>query len=456
MQQDKEYLEAIGRRIFGCANDLKRTPQALAADLGMEVDAVELIIAGKAGLQAARELRDRMVETYPVPLGELWIERSDTDSGVRLMTCEASRATARTFSRRNGRGQVVPYLEYRDTAMSRLAPYKPEWVQPIRVVDSPDPDDPTVVFNHGHLMHQCTFFVGEVNAYWQVDGRRYSAELDTGDSTYAAPYVPHSFTSRDPDRLGLLIAVTYAGDVQRALDPLARLGAEAAGRLAGDARRPGSPRQATLARLCTAESLSVDGLAERLLDEGLERDRATALAAGEDPPADLEELGRLAQALSVAPGDLLVPRLGSGDDFVLRRAAERPQRELPESAPCYVLHELVRTPHQPGLRGFEIEVRPGADERGLLRHHLHEYVYNFDDERPAVLHWGEGRSTELGPGDSAYVEPMVPHYFSASPNGARLLSIRLQGAITDAVLREYSTYDPSGRHRAAGESTQWF
>src|SRR6185369_16682133 len=198
------------------ANDLKRTPEVLAEETGFDAAIVRGVMAGESDADTARDLAMRMAATYPIALDEVWLERADTDAGVRVMHERESRASARHYTRTDGAGRDVVYFEYRDTVMSRVAPFKPEWVQPLRIVSDDSPDNDAVAFNNGHLLHQLTFYIGEVNVYWIIGGRRHCARMNTGDSSYMAPFIPHSFTSRGA-RLGLIIAVTYAGDVQPAL-----------------------------------------------------------------------------------------------------------------------------------------------------------------------------------------------------------------------------------------------
>ena len=206
-QADEAYLKSLGARILGEANDLKRTPEAMAAELGISFDIVESVIAGQAGLEAARDVLNAMVESYPISLADVWFDADDTDHGVRLMTASESKASSRVFDRRDRRGNLTEYYEYRDTAMSRGAPFKPEWIAELRHVEDANPDNPDVAYNNGHFMHQTTFFIGPVNFYWESGGRRHCAELDTGDSNYVTPFVPHSFASRDPNQRGLIVAV---------------------------------------------------------------------------------------------------------------------------------------------------------------------------------------------------------------------------------------------------------
>ena len=210
------HLKALGARILNEANDLKRTPEALAAELGIESSLVHRVIEGRADLTSALNLLHAMTNQYPISLADIWLDEDDTVDGVKIMSAAATAGSSRIFERRDRHGGESPYYDYRDTAMSRLAPFKPEWIEELRVVSNDDPDNPDVAYNNGHFLHQTTFFIGPVNFYWDLQGKRHCAEMNTGDSNYITPFVPRSFTSRDPNNLGLIIAITYAGQVGRA------------------------------------------------------------------------------------------------------------------------------------------------------------------------------------------------------------------------------------------------
>ncbi len=193
------YLKQLGARILSEANDLKRTPETLAEDLDLDFSIIQSVLDGAADEETARAVLFRMAERYPVSLSDLWVDRDDTDGGAVVMKASRSESTSRVFERPDTVGGSAPYYEYRDTAMSRLAPFRPEWIRELRVVGDADPGNPGVVFNKGHLAHQQTFFIGPVNFYWQIDGQRFCAEMETGDSNYITHFVPHSFASRDAD-----------------------------------------------------------------------------------------------------------------------------------------------------------------------------------------------------------------------------------------------------------------
>ena len=456
MSQDdrqRSHLRMIGSRVQSVANDLKRTPEALAHEIGWALDDVDRVIAGAADHDTAKRLVDAVISAYPVALSELWVEPDDTDRGVRVMTAEESRRSSRIFDRPDRSGEPSHYYEYRDTAMSRTAPFKPEWIRELRVVDDADPHNADVAFNNGHLMHQTTLFVGPVNFYWELGGDRYCVEMETGDSNYITPLVPHSFTSRNANDLGLIVAVTYGGEVSRSMADFARLGVDGANQLAADPRDPGTAFARTLGRLADAESLTSEQLIDRLVGGGIERERAEAMVR--EGGASADEIEVTAEVMHVRAVDLAVSRLTESEEVVVQRRRDVPARYYPnDDAPAYELRETARTRHQPLLKGFTMKVL--GHQSGEMRHSLHEYVYNHGPV-PIQLTWAD-TSAVLGPGDSAYVRPGIAHSFQpveAGQQGEAVL-IRIPGSMTISTVSEYSTFAPGGRERVVDETMRWF
>ncbi|MBN42920.1 MAG: hypothetical protein CL573_05460 [Alphaproteobacteria bacterium] len=455
---DKAYAKRLGSRIFSEANDLKRTPDALAAELGWNIEDVQRIIDGEADIESSKALLMQMTEVYPVSLSALWLDPDDTDDGVVIMSAAESAKTGRVFDRKDRNGNLSPYYEYRDTAMSRLAPYRPEWILELRHVGDSDPYNPDVAFNHGHLMHQLTFFIGEVNFYWISDGKRHCREMNTGDSALITPFVPHSFTSRSPDinQRGLIVAVTYGGPVRQAAASLSHLTFEQMDAAAGDMRDEASTFRARIERYRNNESLSVSGLAKRLEESGIPAMRAAGLSEADVLP-NAEELTLLGAALAIKPGDLWYVPMTEEDEVAITHLADSEHRPFPDTnAPFCELSELARTPHQPGQRGFNVRLMGGVldTSRTGFQHQLHEYLYNHGAEAIELL-WGNGRRAVLGPGDSAYVRPMVEHWFEG-PAGACIAMSRISGELVDDVFDEFATFATDGRSRALAETKRWF
>ena len=84
------HLKSLGARIRSEANDLKRTPEALASELSLSPDLVDAVMAGEADLETAQDILRAMADGYPISLADIWVDADDTDQGVRLMTARIS------------------------------------------------------------------------------------------------------------------------------------------------------------------------------------------------------------------------------------------------------------------------------------------------------------------------------------------------------------------------------
>ena len=136
------------------------------------------------------------------------------------MSAEESKLSSRIMHRAG-----KPYYEYRDTVMSCIAPFRPEWIMELCQVNDNNPENPNAKWNNGHFMHQFTYFIGDVNFYYlDSHNRKQIAVMKTGDSMYISPFVPHTFASRSNQGNGLILALTYGnkltGDVKQELSGL--------------------------------------------------------------------------------------------------------------------------------------------------------------------------------------------------------------------------------------------
>jgi hypothetical protein len=69
-------------------------------------------------------------------MANIWVDQDDTVEGIIICRADDSLGSSRKFSRDDRSGDHSIYYEYRDTAMSLTAAFKPEWIQPIRTVIS--------------------------------------------------------------------------------------------------------------------------------------------------------------------------------------------------------------------------------------------------------------------------------------------------------------------------------
>lgn len=491
----QQLVAAMGASLLSEANDLKRPLPIVAKELNIDISILKAFMMGTIELDMARVIMRKMTETYPISLADLWIEHDDTTLGARFHTAAESEASSRVLERAHPSASPSPdapvrteYYDYRDTAMSRNGPFRPEWIKVLRVVQDSDPENPDVQYNNGHLMMQMTFFVGPVNFYWKdPDGKKCCKEMNTGDSNFINPFVPHTFANRDGSRDALIIAVTYSQAVKRALPLFNTLGGKSIGELSGDLRNGEEARRAKLKRQLDAECMTEDDLVGTLCAESKEPDakRSRALAQGAEPTPF--EAQQIASAINVKPSDLAVEvtleedvNFSSAKEAALKaRIHEVSSNSSARTFTKYEIRPLVRTKHMPDLKVFDVLIFDGEQPGPELKVGLHQYVYNHGTQSVDMI-WGAGHEHRrvLHPGDSAYVAPLVRHRFASpiqskemlvscenslpNPNGSdaatgrRLLLVRIPGSLTTETLNEFSLFRKDSWSRVGRETMQWY
>ena len=438
---------AAAENFRGLLNDLKRRPQDAARELGTSVDEITAILEGHTAIRP--ELVRRATEIWPVNERDFYLLRDDCPNGVRIMRAEESKASSRIMARAG-----KPYYDYRDTAMSSVAQFRPEWIQELCVVTDNDPDNPAVQWNNGHFLHQFTYFVGPVNFYYKgADGKKAVAVMNTGDSMYITPFTPHSFTTRanPSNELGLILALTYGASLAgEAHQELAVLGTELASGFAMDYSSPAKAAGELLRAHRNACTMSVAELASR---SGIEAAQISRFENGGATPSP-EEYERFAEALAVDLRDLLPPD-AVADKVVVRHHNEGRCWTYPDEDVRYQIVELASTRSLPWSKGLEITLRHTQSADLDLQVGLHQYGYNLGDHDVTLL-WslnGVAHHDVLRPGDSFYMKPFVKHAFRGV---GQVLSLRIGGRLAGQAQRELSNLSAEHLSRVMSETEQWF
>jgi methylphosphonate synthase len=440
-----------GENFRAILNDLKRRPEDAAAELGVDVSEIEEIIGGVRPLPPG--LVDKATATWPVSPRDFYLLNDDAPTGVRIHRSSESEQSSRVMSRAG-----ADYYEYRDTAMSSLAQFRPEWIKELCIVDDDDPDNDAVQWNNGHFLHQFTYFVGPVNFYFRgPDGTKRVAVMETGDSMYISPFVPHSFASRRNagGELGIILALTYGDKLGgETRQEVSALGAELASGLALDFADRGRAFGSLLRFQRQGLSLTPGELARRA---GLDPSRVDALEAGAGDATE-DELRRLAGALRVNIRDLLVPD-ELEEAVLVQHYADAAQWSFPETDPAYRIVELTPVRSMPFSKGLEVNVLSEGPAQTDLQAGLHQYIYNVGST-PVTLTWrldGELRGETIEPGDSAYLKPSIEHGYRGA--GGKLLVLRIGGRVTGDGQMELSrilAHGPENLARVVGDSRQWY
>jgi|TARA_B100001750_G_scaffold244662_1_gene262514 methylphosphonate synthase len=445
---DPKNLELIrfGNYFLGILNDLKRRPEDAAKELNVSLEEIMDIINGRKEISS--EIIARAAKIWPVNLRDFYLMKDDCPDGVKIMHAEDSAKSSRIMERGGS-----PYYEYRDTAVSSMSLFRPEWIEELCVVDDNDADNPLVQWNNGHFMHQFTYFIGDVNYYYRgPDGQKKVAIMNTGDSVYGTPFRPHSFATRkNAKKNGLILALTYgnklAGDTQQELSVLGeKLGMSYW--LDFSTREKSFGALFNFHRMCA--SISFEEIAKRT---GIDKDRIIKFENGLEIP-DFEMISSLAKAMNVNSRDLLPPD-AIEDKVIVQYYKESPSWYYPESIKTYKIVELCHSRNLPFSKAFEFSILNNNDDELDLQVGLHQYVYNVGDEN-IKFNWeieNSFKRDELKPGDSVYIKPNIPHSFRGE---GKLMVLRIAGRMAGDAQRELSCLDQNDANRAISETSMWF
>jgi len=435
-----------GSNFLGILNDIKRRPEDAARELDISSELIFSIIEGRSDLPV--ELIDKAIKLWPVNKRDFFVIDDDCLNGIKVMTAADSEKSKRIMERAG-----KPYYEYRDTVMSTVAPFRPEWILALCIVNDNEPTNPDVQWNHGHFMHQFTYFIGEVNFYYEdSSGEKKVAMMNTGDSMYITPFTRHSFATRgEAKENGSILALTYGGqltgDIQQELSALS---VELGSNYALDFS---SYESASAELLTYHRKISNFTLMELSKNTSISINNLKLFENGSKLPSFFE-LKQLANALTVNIRDLL-PNDKTENKVILKYYNEGRTWFYPEDNDSYLFHELASTSTLPFSKSFEIQVNDSNNSELDLKSGLHQYVYNVG-VNPIVLTWelnNEIFTKPINPNDSLYLKPFIKHNFRG--NG-KLLVLRIGGKIAGDSQRELSIVGKKNAERAISESLLWF
>jgi len=446
----KEFRESrenkrIGSNFLGILNDIKRRPSDAAKELEISNEEIQNIINGKIRLSS--EIISKATKIWPVNARDFYIMHDDCPNGLKIMRCEDSVKSSRIMHRAG-----KPYYEYRDTAMSSVGPFRPEWIEQLCIVDDNEPNNRQVQWNNGHFMHQFTYFIGDVNFYYiDENGEKKVSIMNTGDSNYITPFIPHSFATRKgAGKNGLILALTYgnnlSGDSQH---ELSSMGKKLAKEFALDFSSKETAGSSLIKFHRNNSSLTLLELSERT---NLRIEKLKDFENGKIPT--YSEYAILAECLNVNVRDLLSYDKIS-NEVVVQLHKNTKKWFYPEDIKNYELVELANSNSLPYSKALEINVLNENDKTLDLKIGLHQYGYNIGETDVSISYESDdGLKTDIiKPGDSFYLKPFVEHNFRGK---AKLLVLRISGRITGEPQRELSLMGKKKITRIVNESLQWF
>lgn len=429
---DKSTLKKHGVLVQTSMNDLKRTVPVVASEIDICKDVLASIINGSiSNPEIIQNVVSKMKQSYPINARHITLTADTSKGDMWHMSKKQSETSARIFNRTNANGETNPYYRYMDTATSALAPFKPELIEILTVVQDNEAMNPLVVMNKGHLLTQQTFFIGPVNFYCTVQGVRYCKPMNTGDSCLITPYVPHSFTKRDPDAYAAIVAVTFSGNARDVLPELMHLNAEKCLTQAGNARTPGETRRKRIERYAELRGLTLQDVQQALETMPVDGNREFI------PPVLLtqQENEFISDMLNVSQNTFCLHPLVKENEVTYASRANSTKEKF----------ALASALHIPDTGGYDWHFSDSRDfEAGFF-----SYIYNYGENAVSF------NDVFVGAGASIVVKPFT--HVRVTPQGdARLVVVHVGGWVSEQLLNEMSTFATEGRQRITSNSTKWW
>lgn len=430
----------INYRFRKILNDLKRRPEDAANDLEVDVKTINNVLQGKEDLNF--EIIKKAIKNWPINMGDFFGIEDDTNNGYKIFKSSDSKKTQRVMFRGGKK-----YYSYRDTVMSKLSPFRPEWIQQLTVVDNNDPENQSVKFNNGHFLHQFTYFVGPVNFYYIEDGVKKVAVMNTGDSMYISPYVPHTFTTRknEENLLGHILALTYSDKVNSdSLNELVAVGFDLTNKLRMDISNELEAFKSSLVKHFKNSSLSEEKFKQLC---GLNYDKL--IKANFLP--DFEILKKISSTLSIGVNELL-PNVKDYQVKIQKYEDSESWFYPSKKNKIFKFVQLTNLSQLPMSKGLELTVLNEEDNLIDFEVSSHQYFYNIGKETGEIFINNKYKE-KFEPGDSIYLKPGVKHRFSKK---SKILIFRIGGRISGESLNEISMLSDRNFKRLMDDNIPWF
>tara|TARA_Y100000590_G_scaffold29108_1_gene32575 strand:- start:4648 stop:5952 length:1305 start_codon:yes stop_codon:yes gene_type:complete len=422
-------------RLRQVMNDLKRRDVDAAKELNINLNKFRSILNGKIRLD--EKLATKIINTWPIKYSELLNPIIDKKN-FKIMKSGESKKSSRIMKRKGN-----DYYEYRDTVIERNAPFKPEWIRELCYVNNNLANNKKVRWNKGHLLHQFTYFVGKVNFYYMENNKKKVAILNTGDSMYITPYVPHSFATRDINKKSYIIAITFEDKIYSQIqDELLNIDKKKINKFLINK----SDKKKIVADLINKYlknlSLSLDEFQKRVKIKKIKN----ILIGKKD--VNSAELKKIADALNINLRELMPVEISK--KVVVKKTKDSKKWYFPLNAKKYFLiKELASIKDVPSAKSIEMKVLTSNKYKFVSS--AHQYIYVLSEKGNVFVN---NRLVILKNKDTLYLKPFTEHFYPKKNQS--FLILRVEGKISGDVQMQISNFNFKDLKRARMEASQWF
>ena len=414
-----------GIRLRQILNDLKRRPEDASKELKISKKKINNILKGKQKLDL--RIIKKMIKIWPVSINSFinYNFLTKKDPQIIICKCDYSKKTSRIMKRGG-----IDYYEYRDTAMARFAPFRPEWIRTICKVKNNKANNSKVIWNKGHLLHQFTYFVGNINFYYlNSKGKKKVSLMKTGDTMYISPYVPHSFASRD-SKTNFIIALTYLDKITNEVqENLSHLGEESSKNIINNSNE-------LIERYASNSFLNKDKL--KIKNKLKESNLNTKIRIAT----------KYSKALNINIRDLLTA--DTNKKVEIKKATTCRSWLFPSKRKrIFFVKELASSKYVPEGKSFEIKVL--KNNNLINENHCHQYLYVLSDNLTLKIN---SKKYNFKKDDTFYLKPFTKFCFINK--GAKILILRVSDSMSGENLLQLSQIGKKNIQRVIMENKKWF
>lgn len=418
-------------------NDLKRTSQSVAKELNCKESEIKKYLSGKYNVDSYLNFLIKFCDLYPVNMSTLIIYKKDTTNGILFFKLADSMKSSRIFKRKDKNNKLRPYYEYRDTAKSNLSNFYPEWISQIRYVENSKPNNPNVVFNKGHFLHQLNLFVGPVNYYYEINGKKICKEMNTGDTSYISPYVKHSFTTRDKTKPTYIVAVTTGSSLKRNQNELRMYDKNFFKNLLNSKNNKFQYFHNTIKRALKNEISNLTKFKQKigvkLFEKLKNRNKFYTLS--------LAEIFKISEILKTSPSSFF-NNIESEKEVIDKSFNETKFNYFPSNNnKLYKIYTSARTKNFTNLKGFIIEVISNQKKKFHFKFTLNIYLINFG-ETILNIDWKYNSKLykkSIKPGDSIFIEPYINFNLSSASKKGFVFLVTSESSLDLNTEKEISS-----------------
>ena len=440
-----DYKKKLGSLIQNTLTDIKRTPECVSKELNINIDTLHNAIRGNVNIYILDHIIDMIYYTYPIAYKDIYLEVDDTNKGVVYYSKNKSLASKRITKRKNKKNIETNYYEYRDTALSRHSPIKPEWIKMLRSVDNVSPYNKDVAFNKGHLLTQCTFFIGNVNFYYEINNVKYCAQMKTGDSNFITPYVPHSFTKNINDtEESLIIAVTFSNRVRTNMNDLLFTDIHEINNIAGNIQNKQELFLKILFRQMELKNISKDILGKKLLLSNISESDIQLLF--EKGICSNTMYNNIINILNILPHELKTYEFNNNDKVNIVKN---------QTDWIFYTNNLYYKPlaNSKFFSDFSGSNNKIIAKTKVLKSSYHQYIYVY--KNTLTIQWNNTNQI-IQNGESIYIKPFTEYILNIIDEECLFICVKLCGELTSEYLNEFAIFNVNGRNRISNETNKWW